>query len=271
MFQRQQTAQFSTLELATHQGLLRQVPPKMRDDHYWEQACRNSNLPPEAVIASEPNNIYASTLKHIRRDFPFSKPFVYAPFHGSDVSHCLAFPSSAQILNLELDPAHVLMMRRMFAEESNIQSELGNVSVHEPKNLIDILYMPGGTYALLPKHVSNLLAPGGIIISHEQSKKSNEFTLVAQYDQGGKLARAYNDPYYTSDAPDSEIKEMMRKAGQIKEYYSLVRTLYIATGKTNNLLKVYSTLDAPNGEIEGSPFSRHYFNPQMLCVYKKPN
>jgi predicted RNA methylase len=86
---------------------------------------------------------YLDALRAVRREFVFQDAVVFAPGHGSDVSHCEAFHAARRIINLEIDPMYVEMMRAQYSGDSHVTSYLGDARSFVPDEQANVIVFHG--------------------------------------------------------------------------------------------------------------------------------
>lgn len=269
-------AYFSRSELEAHRSALKSPAVREMDDAYvsWSLKALDRLSPPKVPVGLDKVGIpinfcgttrYLSVLRHIAAEFSFASKTIYVPGHGRDVSHCLAFTDSSRIINLEITPGAVAIMRAFFNHDNRIESHLGMAQTFRPYQPVDVIVALSSGYKLPLQHFKNFLAPHALLIgNYDVFDSMPSIEKLGYFDSSGQL-KAKTESKITVQT-DREFLESNTIYEDFVRYSEALRSVYRDTGKSDNLVDKYNALRQRNPLLKPLPIRQAPFD--ELCVYR---
>lgn len=185
---------------------------------------------------------YYRALTNAKRALNLAPKVVYAPGHGNDVSHCEVFYNADKIINLDVDPHAVELMRKLYTDTDNIESHVGYAETFKPDYPVDLLIVFGAAFDLNKLDLNEIIAKNGYFISNPFSEdKYKELEFLGRYDENGLIPN--DEEHYRTVLTD---KELLRKGTtsrtRFASYADVLKIVYKLTGQTSGLIKPYNEL-----------------------------
>lgn len=187
---------------------------------------------------------YYKALTNAKRALDLAPKVVYAPGHGNDISHCEVFYNADRIINLDVDPHAVELMRKLYADVDNVESHLGYAETFIPDDPADLLIIFGRCFDLNKFDLDRILVKNGYLITNfSESSPHKELELLGTFDENGQIPNEYKESLCVRKVlTDEELQKSGKAYGHDASYAEVSEIVYKLTGKISSLIETYNGL-----------------------------
>ncbi len=221
----------------------------------------------DSPISVCPSANYLGALRGFAKHFDLCGRIALAPGHGSDVSHCEALLACKKIINVEIDPLSVAMMRRFYQDESRISSYLSRIETFTPKEKIDLVVLLGTAFNENDLLHREFIVPGALIVTglrtYRGAQRAGSFEALGVFDNHGQFVEG---DISSKDRPIATKEELLEKAPSF--YRSAVEIVYRFRGTSNNLIENYTELRETAIDQRIAALKEHERDPERMSRFE---